>query len=238
MKKFVFNIVLSATLSLAAISANAAIIEHGAYFTDTTDNLDWLNNTPLAGQSYNSVLGGFGGYTTAGWRIATTSELTSLLGNYVMPFTAISYPWTSSSDAPGTYDSAYNLIELLGINVAFGSPPDPRSTLGRYRTDLTGISTQGVYDDGDSSMVGVFNLSAYTYPGSTSSPTALVQIFPNSNYPDDFHGQNVSVMLVRTTAITTAVPEPETYAMLLTGLGIIGFMTRRRKNMFGGYHAK
>ena len=61
MKKFVFNIVLSATLSLAAISANAAIIEHGAYFTDTTDNLDWLNNTPLAGQSYNSVLGGFGG---------------------------------------------------------------------------------------------------------------------------------------------------------------------------------
>lgn len=229
MKKIVFNITLAATISLAALPSNAAIVEHGSYFTDTTDNLDWLNNTPLAGQSYNSVLGGFGGYTAAGWRIATTSELTSLVGNYVMPFAATSYPWTTSSDAPGTYDSAYSLIELLGINVAFGSPPDPRSTLGRYRTDLTGISTQGVYDDGDSSMVGVFNLSAYTYPGTTTSPTALVQISPDSNYPDDFHGQNVSVMLVRTTAVTTAVPEPETYTMLLAGLGLIGFMVRRRK---------
>lgn len=30
-------------------------------------------------------------------------------------------------------------------------------------------------------------------------------------------------------AIVTAVPEPETYAMLLVGLGLIGFMVRRKK---------
>jgi hypothetical protein len=30
-------------------------------------------------------------------------------------------------------------------------------------------------------------------------------------------------------AITTAVPEPETYAMLLAGLGMMGFIARRRK---------
>lgn len=30
--------------------------------------------------------------------------------------------------------------------------------------------------------------------------------------------------------VTTPVPEPETYAMLLAGLGLIGFMARRRKN--------
>jgi hypothetical protein len=28
----------------------------------------------------------------------------------------------------------------------------------------------------------------------------------------------------------TAVPEPETYAMMLAGLGIIGSMVRRRRN--------
>ncbi|MBS0588809.1 MAG: PEP-CTERM sorting domain-containing protein, partial [Proteobacteria bacterium] len=29
--------------------------------------------------------------------------------------------------------------------------------------------------------------------------------------------------------VITAVPEPETYAMVLAGLGLIGFMTYRRK---------
>ena len=31
----------------------------------------------------------------------------------------------------------------------------------------------------------------------------------------------------------TAVPEPETYAMLLAGLGLLGFMGQRRKNLAG-----
>jgi len=31
--------------------------------------------------------------------------------------------------------------------------------------------------------------------------------------------------------ITAAVPEPETYAMLLAGLGLIGTIARRRRRM-------
>ncbi|MDP1934865.1 MAG: FxDxF family PEP-CTERM protein, partial [Nitrosomonas sp.] len=29
----------------------------------------------------------------------------------------------------------------------------------------------------------------------------------------------------------SAVPEPETYAMLLAGLGLVGFTVRRKKNV-------
>ena len=42
------------------------------------------------------------------------------------------------------------------------------------------------------------------------------------------YAYNMSVVPV-TPPITPSIPEPETYAMLLAGLGLVGFMTRRRK---------
>ncbi len=36
---------------------------------------------------------------------------------------------------------------------------------------------------------------------------------------------------LRVSVTTQAVPEPETYAMLLVGLGLLGFISRRRKNL-------
>jgi hypothetical protein len=34
---------------------------------------------------------------------------------------------------------------------------------------------------------------------------------------------------LRPTATVSAVPEPEAYAMMLDGLGVLGFMGKRRK---------
>ena len=34
---------------------------------------------------------------------------------------------------------------------------------------------------------------------------------------------------INSAAVATPVPEPETYAMLLAGLGIVGFVARRRR---------
>ena len=43
----------------------------------------------------------------------------------------------------------------------------------------------------------------------------------NNNFHDDNEWDNDDV-------ITAPVPEPETYAMMLIGLGLLGFMTRRK----------
>jgi hypothetical protein len=41
--------------------------------------------------------------------------------------------------------------------------------------------------------------------------------------------QHPSSGVDRTLMITAAVPEAETYAMMLAGLGLVGFMARRRR---------
>lgn len=51
-----------------------------------------------------------------------------------------------------------------------------------------------------------------------------VQFALNSNYGDSYTG------LAEVKFFTTAVPEPETYAMLLAGLGLMGAVARRRKS--------
>jgi len=43
-------------------------------------------------------------------------------------------------------------------------------------------------------------------------------------------GKNTMYTISFGNVVTTAVPEPETYAMLLSGLGIVGVMVRRRRN--------
>lgn len=49
-----------------------------------------------------------------------------------------------------------------------------------------------------------------------------------SSLPLAAHAYSIESMTMTGTAVT-AVPEAETYAMLLAGLGLVGFAVRRRK---------
>ncbi|NMQ27390.1 PEP-CTERM sorting domain-containing protein [Candidatus Accumulibacter phosphatis] len=76
---------------------------------------------------------------------------------------------------------------------------------------------------------GTFNATSST--GSTQAAlTALDAIWANlgtqtvTHYVDQLHSETNQDFLV------AAVPEPESYAMLLAGLGIVGAVARRRRS--------
>ena len=52
---------------------------------------------------------------------------------------------------------------------------------------------------------------------------------PDSVYPGPAIDSTLFISEVDSTTAITPVPEPESYAMLLAGLGLMGFMSRRRK---------
>ena len=60
------------------------------------------------------------------------------------------------------------------------------------------------------------------------APTAVGGSAPLNWWKEDTFSQRVGAYTIELTGIAVAVPEPETYAMLLAGLGLIGFTARRR----------
>ncbi len=70
------------------------------------------------------------------------------------------------------------------------------------------------------------------YTGARSGLTTLAayksMVHDNANWNDVGSGEFTGATLDNT-AFTVAVPEPETYALMLAGLGLVGFMARRRK---------
>ena len=73
--------------------------------------------------------------------------------------------------------------------------------------------------------------------GSTSIADALAFVDPSfqlaAGYDPNVYHLIFSPGIQNTAPISTTVPEPETYALMLAGLGLLGFATRRRKHQAG-----
>lgn len=225
------TLISSIILLASATSGQGAIIDHGAYFSDTRSGLDWLDVTASVNRSYNDVFGQLSpGGEFAGWRYATITEFNNLLVSWTgIPANAINRTITT-----GTTPSVDGLVIL------FGSTLDARwtSIFGQTWDRWQGVAEGEGFD---------FTLGILSDPLSKFADQQTVgSIWDNDFSGIDFYNANhrqvfnnaihgdIGSFLVRTstnmdnsqTGNTTKVDEPGILALLALGLG--GIMAVRR----------
>lgn len=99
--------------------------------------------------------------------------------------------------------------------------------------DLAGTTVLNVYNPTSANIVfmGLYNLTTGTSFGAVdTTPSAFsFSSLTAGNYKANFTVSPNLVGFQYTVGVTTtAVPEPEAYAMMLAGLGLVGFAARRK----------
>ena len=193
-----------AALSFAGTAQAANLVTNGS-FEDTGFNLQagsycYLNG-PYACGSVNGWTGAFPlmASNSGPWGNPNTPA-----GDFLIGIQGTSHAEQALTLAAGTYT-------LSWIDAGRGNYGGPTET---YQVSVGGnvLSTESVnYGAG-------WTAKSLTF---TTAGNTTLSFSGQTNYDATAFIDKVSV--------TTAVPEPETYAMLMAGLGLLGFIARRRK---------
>ena len=239
--------------ALTAFNAQAALLDRGGgLLYDNVLDLTWLQDANYAKTS------GYDADGRMNWADATTWAAnlsfhdsvrnTDLTGWRLAANTPVGADWNYNFSPTGTTDRGYNIASprselsyMFYVNLELKGY---RSTAGDYQSDF-GVFGNGTYNGVDTSSMGqrnvgpVQNLQAYPYWSGTASAVypedpgfgaVAWNFYPGNgvqgvNYPSDMY----FAWAVRPGDVAAPIPEPETYAMILAGLGLLGFMSRRKK---------
>jgi len=151
------------------------------------------------------------------------SLLIDIVGNYV----------DGGNVLGGAFDLSFDPSVLQVVNVTLTAPQDIAGTNGTVDNVLGKVgrvgfaSFNGVVGDFDLATIEFKAVGAGTTQLSVADSNDLVFVWAN----DVSGGQVVNFIGVNGSASVVAVPEAETYAMMLAGLGLVGFAASRRKSV-------
>ena len=213
------KLLLVGCAALMSISANAQLVaQNGAFgintlIEDTRTGLSWLRLDLTEGLSFAEVTSQLGaGGMFSGYQLASYQDVQGLLSNIVSPPSPeyINFYQFGSTDPL----VVYNAIQFTTL---FGGEVEP-SAAGQI-----GSRVEGYYG------------SPCTIQQTCPLFSASVgwDLGPNGSRAggtDDFaRNRNIGLPSVGTYLFAAPVPEPATWAMLVAGLGALGFVASRRK---------
>ncbi|MFM2057202.1 MAG: hypothetical protein RLY71_1587 [Pseudomonadota bacterium] len=124
----------------------------------------------------------------------------------------------------GPFDT---VLESITVNSLSNVSGDITWGTGSVAINFGSFSLSAPLVDG---TVASFNLGALTDQDGnlTNTHFSFLNVAPGT-YNLSVTGNSSGISALTSTTTVTAVPEPETYAMMLAGLGALGFVGRRRK---------
>ena len=208
--------IAAATGTLLALGSGAASAQETT-FIGFTNGCFGLDCVPASNPAATSTVFNGLSFTNSTFNVTTAGGFVSIGSGPGTPNVDNLGSFTLTG-APFTYTG--NHFDLL---VSFTAPPGTTPPSVLIKDTLTGVVA--ATDNG-----GVFIDFDNTVKHFTFGSGDLVGSF-------DFFVNDVSVTAGRTVAVSgtiistvAVIPEPETYALFLAGLGAIGFMARRRKS--------
>lgn len=202
LNKIMRSVGFAAAVLLGSLGgAEAGIIDHGAYLTDTGTGLDWLDLTATRGLSYNTVLGNM---PAGGWHFASLTDVSTLFTDAggVGP-----YNFSGGNGSVLVEGAATSLLRsLMGDTSPLGLPGGAGLTSD---VDLS-VGCCGPYPN--------FLAMYFDLP-----PTTDYLLVPFGSLDPNAADRSVGSFLIR----TAAVPEPVTVSLF--GAGLVGAAALRRR---------
>jgi hypothetical protein len=199
-----------------AVAGSAA---SAVFLYDTVLNVTWLRNANANGRmdwtAAKTWAGGLnpGGYT--GWRLPTMIDTGSVGCNFAYSGTDCGYNVQTQSFEFVYSEMASLFYDTLGNKAQYDAAGNSQSGYGLTNTgDFLDMQSFSYWS----------GLEYALYEGAAWGFSTL-----NGGQSNVYQSVALNALAVRPGDVVAAVPEPETYALMLAGLAVVGAAARRRK---------